>query len=88
MVVVGVEVVGQSWLAVRDHFLFPALRAIVVVVVGGEGGGLWQRWACCMGPHPASCTGSNGGGDVGEGMGVDIMPAPPKIFWSIVIPYP
>ena len=48
MVVVGVEVVGQSWLAVRDHFLFPALRAIVVVVVGGEGE-LWQRWACCMG---------------------------------------
>lgn len=40
MVVVEVEVVGKSWLTVRDHFPFPAVGAIVVAVVGRGGGAM------------------------------------------------
>ena len=44
---------------------FPALREIMVVVVG-EGGGYGKGGGCCTGPHPASCMGSNGGVGVWE----------------------
>jgi len=39
-----VGAVGKGGVAVREHFLLPALGAMVVVVGCG---GSWQRWGCC-----------------------------------------